>query len=74
MLKTVMQWIKWKPFQIKFTPQNCHAYFALLKIDWHFTFKRNGTQWLSEKQYNSSLLHKIVMLISLCLKLTDIYI
>ena len=31
--------IKWKPIQFKLTPQNCHAYFALLKIDWHLSYR-----------------------------------
>ena len=51
--------IKWKAIQFKFTPQNCHAYFTLLKIDWYLHLKEMPCSEISENRYNSSLLHQI---------------
>ena len=36
------------PYNSSFTPQNCHAYFSLLKIDWHFTFSEVSYQEVEE--------------------------
>ena len=65
------QWIKWKPIYQVY-PQHCHAYFALKWTD-ILHLKEMSCSELSENSFNSSLLHKIVMLIFLYLKLTDIF-